>query len=85
MLFRILLIVTLTFFTVISSNGLCSENEKGKFPFLPEELKNKADEIGCEQIFEYKEYYEKKWIDKPLHAYGYLPGNKDDSAVFWCK
>jgi hypothetical protein len=53
-------------------------------PYLPDELKKLAEKLGCEHKFDWDIYSECMFKENPPYAYGYLPGKKEDSAVFWC-
>jgi hypothetical protein len=50
---------------------------------LPEELLNVAREKGFDQINDF--YKDRPGMLNPPYAYGYLPGLKENSAVFWCE
>lgn len=49
---------------------------------MPKELVTIATEKGCGQVLD---FYDRDGPIDPIFVYGYLPGNKGDSAVFWCK
>src|SRR3990172_1931605 len=48
---------------------------------LPEELRNLAAGIGCKAV---PGFYDRLGMVEPPYLYGYLPGDKEESAVFWC-
>ena len=48
---------------------------------LPQELRELAAQIGCGPV---PGFYDKPGMVDPPYLYGYLPGNKEQSAAFWC-
>src|SRR5436309_14754914 len=49
---------------------------------MPQELVQVASENKCSQISDF--YEERSGPVNPPYVYGYLPGDEEDSAVFWC-
>jgi len=49
---------------------------------LPLDLSQVAKEHGCEEILN---FMDRPGMVEPSYAYGYLPGEKENSAVFWCQ
>lgn len=49
---------------------------------LPLELRKIADKNGCKEIVD---FMDRPAMVDPPYVYGYLKGNKEDSAVFWCQ
>jgi hypothetical protein len=52
-------------------------------PVMPEELIEEAGRHNCEPFDDY--YKDRPGRVEPPFAYGYLPGKREDSAVFWCR
>jgi len=50
---------------------------------MPRELVNYASTNGCRQVDDFFE--ERVEMVDPPYVYGYFPGDKNDSAVFWCQ
>ncbi len=50
--------------------------------FMPKELVDIAAEKGCRQLLD---FYGRPGMVEPAFIYGYALGEKEDSAVFWCK
>src|SRR3990172_4624961 len=48
---------------------------------LPQELRNLAVTIDCEAV---PGFYDRPGMVEPPYLYGYLPGNKEETAAFWC-
>jgi len=48
---------------------------------LPEELRALRKQAGCRAI---GDFFERPGMVEAPYLYGYLPGNKEDSAAFWC-
>ena len=60
--------------------------ERTIYPYLPKELKELANKNECDYKFEMsitEECYYKN-TGMSFYTYGYLPGEKEDSAAFWC-
>lgn len=49
---------------------------------MPQELVEVASENKCSQISDF--YENRAGPVNPPYVYGYLPGDEEDSAVFWC-
>ena len=49
---------------------------------LPKELLEIAKRNGCEEV---TGFYNRPGMIKPAYAYGYLPCDEENSAVFWCE
>lgn len=49
---------------------------------MPRELVDVAHANSCEPI---NDFFERPGMVDPPYVLGWLPGNKEDSAVFWCK
>jgi hypothetical protein len=49
---------------------------------MPRELVDFARANGCESI---DDFFERPNMVDPPYVYGWLPGDKENSAVFWCK
>jgi hypothetical protein len=49
---------------------------------MPRELVDFARANGCEPI---DDFFERPGMVDPPYVYGWLPGDKENSAVFWCK
>lgn len=49
---------------------------------MPKELVTIAGEKACTSL---SDFYDRPGPIDPPFAYGYLPGDKGNSAVFWCK
>ena len=49
---------------------------------MPKDLVDIAEQNGCEQI---SNFFERPGQVDPPYVYGYLPGDPENSAVFWCK
>ena|SRR2546426_4327532 len=63
---------------VLSATTLLAENS-----IMPEELIEVAQRNKCSQISDF--YKNKPGSVNPVYVYGYVPGDEEDSAVFWCK
>ncbi len=50
---------------------------------MPEELIEIANSLNCEQVIDF--YNERPGMIEPPFAYGVLSGDRENSAVFWCK
>lgn len=55
----------------------------GESNIMPEELTAVAKRNKCSQISDF--YKNKPGSLNPVYVYGYVPGDEEDSAVFWCK
>lgn len=69
------LLSALALMGVASSRGAESDNQ------LPQELRSLAAELGCGPV---PGFYDRPGMVDPPYLYGYLPGEKEESAVFWC-
>ena len=49
---------------------------------MPLELVEFATRSGCAQV---DDFFDRVGMVNPPYVYGYLPGPKDKSAVFWCQ
>lgn len=49
--------------------------------YLPQELQKIAGELKCEEV---PGFYKRPGMVDPPYVYGYLPGEKEKSAAFWC-
>lgn len=49
---------------------------------MPKELVTYANTQGCSQI---SDFFNRDAMVLPPYVYGYLPGDQEDSAIFWCK
>jgi hypothetical protein len=49
---------------------------------MPRELVDFAHASGCEQI---DNFFARPGMVNPPYAYGWLPGDREKSAVFWCE
>jgi hypothetical protein len=49
---------------------------------IPRELVEFAEKNGCAQV---EDFFDTPGMINPPFVYGYLPGAKDKSAVFWCQ
>jgi hypothetical protein len=49
---------------------------------MPRELVDFAQASGCAPI---DNFFERPGMINPPYVYGWLPGDKENSAVFWCK
>lgn len=49
---------------------------------MPQELVELARKNGCDQV---EDFYDVPGMINAPYVYGYLPGPKDKSAVFWCQ
>jgi hypothetical protein len=67
-----------TIFALVVANGLAHAEIK----IIPAELVKFAEIINCSHI---SDFYERPGPVNPPFVYGYLPGNEEDSIVFWCK
>lgn len=54
----------------------------GATQLLPDELIEEAKKNDCSQV---EDFYKRPGMIKPPYVYGYLPGDEENSAVFWCK
>ena len=54
----------------------------GVASILPEDLREVAGELGCGEI---QGFYDRPGMVEPPFLYGYFPGPKEDSALFWCQ
>ena len=61
--------------------GPLSARSPGGDNQLPQELRNLAVTIGCEAV---PGFYDRPGMIDPPYLYGYLPGNKEETAAFWC-
>jgi hypothetical protein len=50
---------------------------------MPEELLEVAERKGCAPLADF--YENRPGPVDPIYVYGYLPGDRWDSAVFWCR
>jgi hypothetical protein len=48
---------------------------------LPQELEALGAKLGCEPV---PGFYDRPGMIEPPYLYGYIPGRKENSAVFWC-
>lgn len=58
------------------------QSEATEVLVVPEELNEIAKQNGCSQI---PDFFRRPGMVEPAHVYGYVPGPKENSAVFWCK
>ena len=49
---------------------------------MPEELIAIAANCNCEQV---DNFYNRPGMIEPPYVYGFLPGEQENSAVFWCR
>jgi len=56
---------------------------KAEVAVMPWELVQYAENNGCHQVDDF--FVAHKDMVDPPYVYGYLPGKKQDSAVFWCQ
>jgi hypothetical protein len=49
---------------------------------MPEELVQYAHKLDCDQV---EDFFQGRSMINPPYAYGYLSGDRRDSAVFWCQ
>jgi hypothetical protein len=49
---------------------------------MPGELLKIAEKCGCEQV---DNFYNRPGMIDPPYVYGFLPGDHENSAVFWCQ
>jgi hypothetical protein len=49
---------------------------------LPQDLLTVAEKCNCEQI---SDFLDRPGMIEPSYVYGVLPGEKENSAVFWCR
>jgi hypothetical protein len=49
---------------------------------MPRELVDFARANGCGQV---DDFFDRPGMINPPYVYGWLPGDKEKSAVFWCK
>ena len=49
---------------------------------MPDELLKIAEKCGCEQV---DNFYNRPGMIDPPYVYGFLPGEQENSAVFWCR
>ncbi|MCK4910532.1 MAG: hypothetical protein KAR83_02770 [Thermodesulfovibrionales bacterium] len=78
---KIVYTVMVCVLVICSSNNDASANNSRET--LPGELIPIAKKHKCEQVHDF--YKNRPGKVNPPYVYGYLPGNKEDSAVFWCK
>lgn len=67
----------------VASIALCYADVYGEVKIMPEELLEVASRHNCVQITDF--YEDRPGPVDPVYVYGYVPGEKWDSAVFWCK
>lgn len=49
---------------------------------MPRQLVEHARQVGCSQV---EDFFDVNGMIGPPYVYGYLPGNTEDSAAFWCE
>jgi len=73
----ILIIIIITLFDI---NNIIGAEKKIKL--LPNDLLDIAQKNHCDQI---DDFYDRYGVLDPPYVYGYLAGEKEKSAVFWCE
>jgi len=58
-----------------------SSSQKPDCDQLPQQLRETREEIGCGPVHG---FYDAPGMIDPPYLYGWLPGNKEETAVFWC-
>jgi len=58
---------------------VCAET---KVKIMPDELLKIAEKCACEQV---NDFYNRPGMINPPYVYGFLPGEQENSAVFWCQ
>jgi len=71
---RVILSTLLVFYGIVYA--------KSPVKLLPDELLDVAEKCDCEQI---DNFFDRPGMVEPPYVYGFLAGDKENSAVFWCK
>ena len=74
-----LIIISILLLTASSLNAAGANNET----ILPEKLSLIAKKHNCVEVKDF--YINRPGIVNHSYVFGYLPGNKELSAVFWCQ
>lgn len=61
---------------------LLSQTSVSAEQMLPSQLAAEGKRLGCSQI---ADFYNRPGMIEPMYVYGVLPGNKEESAGFWCQ
>lgn len=75
---RIALIATVAIFA-----GMTYETAYSETAIMPQELIEFAEKNNCTQLSDF--FDSRPGRVNPPYVYGYLPGDEENSAVFWCK
>ncbi len=70
----IIILFLLAFYSVV-----CAETT---VKMMPDELLKIAAKCDCEQV---DDFYNRPGMTEPPYVYGFLPGEQENSAVFWCR
>jgi len=61
---------------------LTSMHASAEVSIMPDDLVKYAENKGCSQI---EDFFNRPGPLNPPYTYGYVPGPKENSAVFWCQ
>lgn len=80
---RSVLLLIIRMFLVATAFLYFSQNPSwSQVQLLPNELMDVAAENNCSQV---DDFYKRPGMVNPSFFYGYLDGEKESSAIFWCR
>ncbi len=79
---NLIVIAAMFIYSLICVSIACGEEQR-PCQLLPEELLKIATQRGFEQVTDF--YINRPGMLNPPYVYGYLPGDEEDSAAFWCQ
>ncbi len=79
---NLIVIATILLYSLSYINITWGEEQR-PCQLLPEELLKLARQKGYEQVTDF--YINRYGMINPPYVYGYLPGDEENSAAFWCQ
>src|SRR2546422_11095056 len=74
---------TILLATVAILASITCESAYSETAIMPQELIEFAEKNNCTQLSDF--FDRRPGPVNPPYVYGYLPGDEENSAVFWCK
>jgi hypothetical protein len=74
--------LTILAFWILAGLLNAAPAQGGSVKIMPRELVEFAEKNGCGQV---EDFFDVWGMINPPYVYGYVPGAKDKSAVFWCQ
>lgn len=69
-------------FSAVTALVMSASLVRADVAVMPRELVEFAERHACAQV---TDFFDRPGMVKPPYVYGYLPGAREDSAVFWCE